>query len=226
MTPLFGDAGLVHHHDAVRVLDRREAVGDDEGRPSDREFGERSLDRPLGLGVERARRLVQDEDGRVLEEHPRDRHALLLPAGELHAALAHHRRHAVGKARDHVVEPRPARRLGDLLVRGVEPPVGDIVPDRAAEEEHVLLDDTDVPPQGGERHVAHVDAVDRDPPRVQLVEAGKQRADRGLARAAGADERDGLARVQAQVDAVEHATVPPRSRTPTPVVADVAVAGA
>src|SRR5919201_389534 len=41
------------------------------------------LDLLLGMTVERARRLVQDQDGRTLEDRARDRHALLLSTGEL-----------------------------------------------------------------------------------------------------------------------------------------------
>ena len=48
------------------------------------------LDEPLADGVERRGRLVEDEDARVLEQHARDRHPLLLAAGQLVAALADH----------------------------------------------------------------------------------------------------------------------------------------
>ena len=49
------------------------------------------LDQTLGLGVERARGLVEDEDRRVAQNRPRDRDPLLLAAGEAVAALAHDR---------------------------------------------------------------------------------------------------------------------------------------
>ena len=46
------------------------------------------LDRRLDLRIERAGRLVEDEDRRVLEDQPGDGDALALAAGELDAALA------------------------------------------------------------------------------------------------------------------------------------------
>ena len=49
---------------------------------------ERRLDFPLGVDVERRGRLVEDEDRRRLEDGAGDRHALLLAAGQLQAALA------------------------------------------------------------------------------------------------------------------------------------------
>jgi hypothetical protein len=56
-------------------------------RPA-RGVAQRRLDLLLGAGVERAGRLVQDQDARVLQQGARDRHALLLAARELQAALA------------------------------------------------------------------------------------------------------------------------------------------
>ena len=107
-------------------------------------------------------RLVQDQDRRVLQEHPRDGEPLLLPAGELHAALADDRVQPVRQRVDHRLQPRAPRRLPDLGLGRVEPPVGDVLADRAGEEEDVLLHDADLPPQRGERHLADVDAVDGD----------------------------------------------------------------
>ncbi len=51
------------------------------------------------LRIERARRLVEDQDARRLEDRARDGDALLLAAGELEAALADRRRVALGQAR-------------------------------------------------------------------------------------------------------------------------------
>ena len=51
----------------------------------------RLLNQGLALRVERAGGFVQDEDRRVLENRPRNRHALPLPARELHATLADQR---------------------------------------------------------------------------------------------------------------------------------------
>ena len=82
------DAALVEHQDAVGVADRGEAVGDHEGGAALHDLVERRLQLALGRGVERARRLVEDQDRRVLEERAGDRQALALAAGERAAALA------------------------------------------------------------------------------------------------------------------------------------------
>ena len=59
---------------------------------------ERLLDRLLGAAVERAGRLVQDQDRRVLEQGAGDRDALLLAARQLEPALADHRLIALREA--------------------------------------------------------------------------------------------------------------------------------
>ncbi len=54
--------------------------------------------------------------------------------------------------------------------------------------------------QRGQRHVADVDAVDRDAAGVDFVEARQQRAERRLAGARRPDERDRLAGADVEVD--------------------------
>ncbi len=54
----------------------------------------------LGLGVEVRRRLVEDHDRRLLEQHACDREPLLLAARHAVAALADDRVVAVGQALD------------------------------------------------------------------------------------------------------------------------------
>ena len=75
---------------------------------------ERLLDRRLGAAVERAGRLVEDQDRRVLEQGAGDGDALLLAAGELEAALADHRLVAVGQLHDEGVDRRAPRGGLDL----------------------------------------------------------------------------------------------------------------
>ena len=59
-------------------------------RAVSRDLVERVLDLPLGVAVERAGGLVEQQDRRRLEDRARDGDALLLAARELQAALAHH----------------------------------------------------------------------------------------------------------------------------------------
>ena len=88
MRAALDDAAVVEDEDGVRVRDRRKAVRDDEHRAPREEAIDGLLHETLGLGVERRRRLVEDENRRVDEQRPRDGEALPLAAGEARAALA------------------------------------------------------------------------------------------------------------------------------------------
>src|SRR5579875_1220303 len=100
VAPALDDPAVVEDDDLLRVADRREPVRDRDRRPPLREPVERLLDEPLGLGVERGGRLVEDEDRRVAEDRPRDRDPLLLAAREAVAALADDRVVALGERGD------------------------------------------------------------------------------------------------------------------------------
>ena len=75
---LLDDVAGLHHQDQVGVADRRQPVRDDEARPAGAQRGHRPLDQHLGAGVDRAGRLVEDQDRRVGQERPRDGDQLLL----------------------------------------------------------------------------------------------------------------------------------------------------
>jgi hypothetical protein len=129
---------VVEDDDLVGVADGRQAVGDRDRRPALREAVERLLDESLGLGVERAGRLVEDQDRRVAEDRASDRDPLLLAAGEAVAALADDRVVSLRQARDQVVD---AGRLGgrlELLVGRVRLREAQVVPDGGVEEVGLL----------------------------------------------------------------------------------------
>ena len=70
------------------MLHRGQAVGDDQRRAVPGELRQRLLHQPLRFGIERARRLVEQQDRRVLEDGARQRQPLALAAGEPQAAVA------------------------------------------------------------------------------------------------------------------------------------------
>ncbi len=113
---LFLDTVRSDDNDAVGVLDRRQAVGDHQRRAAFREFEQRLLDVPLGFGVERRGRFVQNQNRRVLEEHSGDRQTLLLSTGEFDSPLADHRFDSEGQRGDQFVETRSMCRFVDFLV--------------------------------------------------------------------------------------------------------------
>ena len=161
-----------------------------ERRAAREQRGHRPLDQLLALRVEIARRLVEDQDLRRREDRARDREPLLLPARELHAALADECLVALGQARDELVRVRAERRVLDLRVGRVVAAVRDVVAHGAVEQEHVLLHDREQAAVGLQVKLPDVDAVEQEPAARRIVEPRDEVRDRGLAGAAAADERD------------------------------------
>ena len=141
---------------AWRIVLRRWAMTN-EVRPRSRR-GQALLDQPLALGVEVAGGLVEDEDPRVGQDGPGDGQPLPLAAAEPHAALADQRVVAVGQALDELGGVGGlARRARSASRRGPAVAVGDVLGDRAVEQEDVLLDDAEQPPVALDLDVAEVD---------------------------------------------------------------------
>ena len=96
-------AALLHDHDAVRVADGGEAVGDDEGRAAVHQGVHAVLHQLLGAGIDGARGLVEDEHRRVDHGGAGDGYQLALALGEVRAVAGEHRVVAVGQAADEAV---------------------------------------------------------------------------------------------------------------------------
>ena len=120
---------------------------------------------------------------------------LLLARADVAALLVEHRVVAVGQAAHEPVDEGRLGRGVDLLLGRVRVAVGDVVPDRAAEEPGVLQHHADLRPQVLAAHRGDVDAVERDPAAVQLVEPHDQVDQGGLAGPGRPDDRDGLPRL-------------------------------
>src|SRR5215213_7389380 len=84
----FDDAARFHNHDEIGVAHRRQPVRDDERRAAAHQPRDRRLDEALGFRIERARRLIEEQDRRVLEKGAGERDALALAAGQAVAAVA------------------------------------------------------------------------------------------------------------------------------------------
>src|SRR5262249_48690129 len=201
------DAAVVEHDDLVGVAHGREPVGDRDRRSALGETVERLLHEPLGLGVERARRLVEDEDRRVPQDRPRDRNPLLLAAGEPVAAFADDRVVAVGQGRDDVMDPRSLGGRLDLVIGGIRLRKPEVLSHRRVEEVGLLRDHPDEVGERLEAQVADVGAVDRDPAARDVVQPRRQVAECRLAGAGLADERRGRAGGDGEGDVLQRPVV-------------------
>ena len=148
-------------------------------------------------------RFVQDQNGRILEEDPRDGDSLFLAAGEDDAALADVGLVAVGHLQDVLVDPGPDGSFHNFAVRRIGAAVADVFHDGVCEQEDVLLNDTDAAAKARLGQIADVVSVDRYTPACDVVEAGDQVAHGSLAAAGTADKRNGLAGRDMQIHVVE-----------------------
>ena len=113
------DAAVIHDDDTVGLLHGGQPVRDDDRRALRHELFERLLHEQLALRVERARRLVEQQDRRILENRARDRDALPLPARQPRAALAEERVVALRQRAQELVRFGGTRRGFDLGIAGV-----------------------------------------------------------------------------------------------------------
>ena len=99
MGAAFGDVAIGDGHDPVGRTDGAQAVGNDQCSSALSQGIESTLDLSFCHGVQSGGRLVQNQDGRVLQEDPGDGNTLLLTAGEEGSPLAHVGIEASGIAR-------------------------------------------------------------------------------------------------------------------------------
>ena len=203
----FHDALFAQHKDAVVILDGGQAVGDGQGGAAMGQLFKALAHQDLAFVVQCAGGLVQNEDGRVLQEHPRNGDALLLSAGELDTTLTHIGIKAILQGQNELFRPGQTRRFHDLFAGGAGLAVGDVLGHRAAEQIHVLLHDADILPQAFQGDMADVLPIDQDAAAGHLVEAGDEVAQGGLAAARRADQRQPFARPDIQADVVQHLVV-------------------
>ena len=88
----------VQHRDAVGQRERGAAVRDEQCRTSPHDLAQRVVDLRLDTRVDRAGRVVQQQDLRIRQQRPGECDPLALPAGQREALLADDRLVAVRAA--------------------------------------------------------------------------------------------------------------------------------
>ena len=189
MRAFLHDAATVEHDDLVRVHDRTDAVADDERRAAGRHGAQVFEDGRLGVGVDGAERVVEDEHQRLARQRARQRGSLLLPTRQVDAAFPEHRVVPSGEIHDLIVQ------LGDLggalsrLSPGAE---RDVRLDAVGEEEGVLGNDAEPGAESDRVEVREWRAVEEHGATRRVVQARHQGDEGALARPGRPDDRDGL----------------------------------
>ena len=117
------------------------------------------LDHLFRFRIEAGSCFVEDQDAGLGQNGARDRNALALASGQLHAALAHNGVVLVGEAFGELVHARDATGTHDFFFSRVGAREGDILANRAIEQERLLQYDSEVSAIRIETHRAQVDAI-------------------------------------------------------------------
>ena len=139
----------------------------------------------------------------VGQERAGDRQQLLLALRHVGRVVVEDGVVAVGQGPHEMVDVRRLGGLDDLVLGRVEPAVGDVLADRPVEQPRVLEDHPEGRAQRVARHRPAVDAVDRDPAVVDLVEAHQQVHEGRLAGPGRTDDRHRLAGLDHEVQVLD-----------------------
>ncbi len=114
--------GLAEHDHAIGLREQRRARRHQQRRPAGAQLAQRGGDPRLGRGVDRRRRVVQDEHRRVGGQDAGERDPLALAARERPPALADPRREALGHRLGDLVDRRRGHGRPQRAARAAPPP--------------------------------------------------------------------------------------------------------
>ena len=138
MRTLLDNVAMIHDQNQVGIHDRRQAMRDHKARTPAHERVHGAADGKLGTRIHARRRLVQDENRRVVEQHARDGQQLTLALADALGIVGHPRvitlRHGAHKE----VDLRSTGGRNDFLARRLRAAIGDILGNRSVEQPGVL----------------------------------------------------------------------------------------
>ena len=158
----------------------------------------------LGAGVHGRDGIVQNQDGRVLEQGAGNGDALLLAAGNGHAALAQHGLITVFKVHDVVTDVRQRGSTVNVLPGSVIHTEPDVMGDGVREEEVVLRDIGAGVAHRVDGNGVDVFAIHKQGAVRHVVGTEQQVYQSGLARARLAHDAHSLAGLDREADVFEH----------------------
>ena len=210
MRSLFRNVSVLQHDDSVRHAHGGKSVRDQQRHFAFGEFGEALEDFVFGAGVERGRRLIQDEQsarpagrrGRARSSATRRRKDRVRLRSGGRAIDRNRAEGGVSLRPPGSSERRAECRVCDWLSMR---PTAMLLRARHLVAHEVLEDDADFPVQIFDAVIAQIDAVEENAARRRIVEARDELDDRRLALAVLADQRDALARLDPQIEIVEYA---------------------
>ena len=172
------DLALAQDNDPICVSHSRQPMRDHDGGTAFHNLIDRLLHKALRFAVQCARRLVQYENLRVVNDGPGNRDALTFAARQTQTAVADNGVELLRQCRDESVRVRDARRLFDHLIGDVLAAVPNVVSHGIVEQKAFLGDDSEHPavlslPDGAKAHT-----VDQDIAGLRVVQTENEIGER------------------------------------------------
>ena len=135
---LFNDPAAVDDHNTVGEARGRQAMSNDQGCTSCGGPLQRFNNGLFRSGIQAARRLIKNQNGRVAQNRARDGDPLFLSPGEAATSLRHESLVAFRESRNKLVGIGRYRGGNDRLVAGIGTAKSNVFADGAAEQQRVL----------------------------------------------------------------------------------------
>jgi hypothetical protein len=204
------NGAIGHHQQLVRLGDEPAFVRHHhDGRAGRLEACDRLGQRLIAGRVEVGVGLIENDDRRITVERPRERNALAHAPRQRLAGRPHRRLVATREPQDGVVHAGCARRRNDFA--GFDRAMtGDVLRDRAFEQDDILRDIADMAAQQIRSPLRKGCPVDPHGARRHRPDAGEDPNEAGLARPAGPDDGQRLTRLDREADVLQEQMAGPR----------------
>ena len=190
MGALLDDGAGAHVQDQIGVHDGAQAMRDHKAGAPVHERLHRLHDVALRARIHARRRLIQNEDRRVTQNHACDGEQLTLALADGLGIVFDMRVVALRHRADEVVHMRHLGRANDFLASGIGAAIGDVLGDRPVEQPCILQHHAKVRAQVRASHRMGVHTVELDRAPADFVKTHKQIDERGLAGAGGTHDGD------------------------------------
>ena len=138
MRALLDNVAVIHDQDEVGIHDRRQTVRDHKARTPAHKRVHGTADGKLGARIHARRRLIQNENRRVVEQHARNGQQLALALTDAFGIVSHTRVVALRHSAHEEVDLRGTSGGHNFVARCLGAAVGDVFGNRAIEQPGVL----------------------------------------------------------------------------------------
>ena len=197
-------APFVKHDDVVGIADGGNTLRHDDDRPSPQLLLQGSTQCGVGLVVQGAEAVIEQEGLGIASERTGDGQTLALAARYVGAALGNGSVHARFLGLDEILRLGDFGRLHQTVGTGVGIAVGKVARDSAGKQEGLLRHITQKRMEALLGKVAHVHAIDGHLAARHVIGAHEQAQHSRFARARSADDGRGLARLRGEAHIFEH----------------------